>query len=71
MKRAVVLGMTGAILLGARTSWAGALGIPLDAFLQTFQQWVIGLGLIMGLVGLVGYVGSLFDNRALHPQHER
>jgi len=41
---------------------AAAMGIPLDAFLQQFQLFVVGLGLVMGLVGLTGYVGSLFDN---------
>ena len=50
------------VLAQASTSHAGALGIPLDGFLTTFQTFVVGLGLIMGLVGLTGYVGSLFDN---------
>ena len=57
---AVGLGMV--VLVSARVSWAGALGIPLDGFLTTFQTFVVGLGLIMGLVGLTGYIGSLFDN---------
>lgn len=57
---AVMLGT--ALVLTARPSWAGALGIPLDGFLNQFQTFVVGLGLIMGLVGLTGYVGSLFDN---------
>lgn len=57
---AIMLAM--GLLLSARASWAGALGIPLDGFLTTFQTFVVGLGLIMGLVGLTGYVGSLFDN---------
>jgi hypothetical protein len=54
------------VVLSARLSAAGALGIPLDGFLATFQTFVVGLGLIMGLVGLVGYVGSLFDNPFSH-----
>ena len=63
MAVAVILAMVG---LGARTASAGALGIPLDAFLTQFQTWVIGLGLIMGLVGLTGYVGAQFDNPFSH-----
>jgi len=48
----------GLLLVSARMSCAAGLGIPLDSFLATFQTWVVGLGLIMGLVGLVGYVGG-------------
>jgi hypothetical protein len=59
-RRVVVLGIL--VLLNAHTASAGALGIPLDGFLTSFQSFVVGLGLVMGLVGLVGYVGSLFDN---------
>jgi hypothetical protein len=62
MKRHLAIGLGMVVLCSARTSWAGALGIPLDAFLTTFQTFVVGLGLVMGLVGLTGYVGSLFDN---------
>ena len=58
----LALGLGMVVLLSARASFAGALGIPLDGFLTTFQTFVVGLGLIMGLVGLTGYVGSLFDN---------
>src|SRR5207237_7948367 len=46
----------------ARSGWARALGMRLDGFLTTFLTFVVGLGLIMCLVGLTGYVGSLFDN---------
>ncbi len=62
MKRTVVLGIGISLLLSAHASWAGALGIPLDGFLTQFQTFVVGLGLIIGLVGLTGYVGSLMDN---------
>lgn len=62
MKRTIMYSIGLLILSTARTSFAGALGIPLDGFLTQFQTFVVGLGLIMGLVGLTGYVGSLFDN---------
>jgi hypothetical protein len=54
------------VLVAVRASFAGGLGIPLDGFLTTFQTFVVGLGLIIGLVGLAGYVGSLFDNPFSH-----
>ena len=54
MKRQLAIGVGMIVLLSARVSWAGALGIPLDGFLTTFQTFVVGLGLIMGLVGLTG-----------------
>jgi hypothetical protein len=53
-------------LISVRWAIAGGLGIPLDGFLATFQTFVIELGLIIGLVGLAGYVGSLFDNPFSH-----
>ena len=37
---------------------AAGLGIPLDGFIGTFETFVTGLGLVVGLVGLTGYVGS-------------
>jgi hypothetical protein len=61
-RQQLAIGLGMGVLMTASTSWAGALGIPLDSFLTTFQTFVVGLGLIMGLVGLTGYVGSLFDN---------
>ncbi len=66
MKRGIAVAVGGVVLLSAQASCAGALGIPLDGFLTQFQTWVVGLGLIMGLVGLVGYVGSLFDNPVMY-----
>jgi len=66
MKRRMVVAVMVGIGLGARAASAGALGIPLDGFLTQFQTWVIGLGLIMGLVGLTGYVGAQFDNPFSH-----
>jgi hypothetical protein len=43
-------------LLMVRMSWAGGLGIALDGFIQTFMQFVIGLGTIIFLLGLGSYV---------------
>jgi hypothetical protein len=62
----VVLSAGMVVLVWATRGWCGGLGIPLDGFLATFQTFVIGLGLIMGLVGIAGYVGSLFDNPFSH-----
>ncbi len=66
MTRTMAVVSGGLVLLRAQASVAAGLGIPLDGFLTTFQTWVVGLGLIMGLVGLVGYVGALFDNPFAH-----
>jgi hypothetical protein len=52
--------------LWASQAWAGALGIPLDAFLTTFLLWVQGLGAVVGAVGLLGWVGSMFENPFTH-----
>src|SRR5439155_14614637 len=50
-------------VVGVRTAEAGGFGIAgLDAFLTTFALGVTGLGVVVGGVGLVGYVGSLMDN---------
>jgi hypothetical protein len=51
------LAMTAGVF-GVRTAAAGGFGIPgLDGFLQTFATGVTGLGIIIGGVGLAGYVG--------------
>jgi hypothetical protein len=50
------------LLLAAQPARAAGLGIPLDGFIGTFETFVTGLGLVVGLVGLTGYVGSLMDN---------
>jgi hypothetical protein len=51
------------LLAGVHAASAGGFGIAqLDAFLTTFLTGVTGLGVLVGSVGLVGYVGSLMDN---------
>ena len=56
-------GITAWVLLSAVVhAEAAGLGIPLDGFIGTFETFVTGLGLVVGLVGLTGYVGSLMDN---------
>jgi len=48
------------LLVGAHAAPAGGFGIAqLAAFLTTFLTGVTGLGVLVGGVGLVGYVGSL------------
>jgi hypothetical protein len=49
-------------VLSAQAAQAASLGIALDAFLAQFETFVIGLGMIVGLVGLLGWIGSLLDN---------
>jgi hypothetical protein len=69
-KRVIQGALMLAVLLIASAAQAAGLGIPLDGFVGQFETFVTGLGMAVGLVGLTGYVGSLMDNRALHPQHE-
>jgi hypothetical protein len=50
-------------IYGVQTAAAGGFGIAgLDSFLTTFATGVTGLGVVIGGVGLAGYVGSLMDN---------
>jgi hypothetical protein len=52
-----------ALTLGVRGAEAGGFGIPgLDAFLTTFATGVTGMGVLIGGVGLAGYIGSQMDN---------
>src|SRR5207244_10613049 len=52
-----------ALGFGVRTAAAGGFGIPgLDAFLTTFATGVTGMGILIGGVGLAGYIGSQMDN---------
>lgn len=51
------------LLVGVRWADAAGMGIPsLDSFITNFTTGVTGLGMTVGGVGLVGYVGSLMDN---------
>ena len=61
MKKQAVMTM-GLILLSVVRSESAGLGIPLDGFIGSFETFVTGMGLIVGSVGLIGYVGSLMDN---------
>jgi hypothetical protein len=48
-----------ALVFGVRTAAAGGFGIAgLDAFLTTFSTGVTGMGILIGGVGLAGYIGS-------------
>jgi hypothetical protein len=52
-----------ALGFGVRSAVAGGFGIPgLDAFLTTFATGVTGMGIVIGGVGLAGYIGSQMDN---------
>jgi hypothetical protein len=49
--------------MGVRTAAAGGFGIPgLDAFLTNFALGVTGMGVVIGGVGLAGYIGAQMDN---------
>jgi hypothetical protein len=66
LRRVLTIGSRVAVpvlLVGMRVADAGGFGIPgLDGFITTFNTGVTGLGVTVGGVGLVGYVGSLMDN---------
>jgi hypothetical protein len=61
-KRSGTIAFYLAVMLAPHLAHAAGLGIPLDGFIGTFETFVVGLGLAVGLVGLTGYVGSLMDN---------
>jgi hypothetical protein len=62
MRRTAVV--AGLMLTGVavRSASAFSLGIPLDGFITQLLTSVVGLGLVVGSIGLVGWIGSLFDN---------
>ena len=66
MQYRVGLGVLGLVVLGAWGVEAASLGIPLDSFLTQLETFVIGMGMIVGMVGLIGYIGSLMDNPFSH-----
>jgi len=51
-----------AVMLAAKSGLAAGLGIPLDGFIGTMETAVTGMGLVVGTVGGIGYVGGLMDN---------
>lgn len=50
------------LLVPGHVAYAGGLGIPLDSFLTQFVTFVIGLGFVTGVVGLLGWIGAQFDS---------
>jgi hypothetical protein len=54
------------VALSVQGAQAAALGIQLDTFLATFETFVIGMGMIVGLVGLMGWIGASMDNSFGH-----
>jgi len=46
----------------AETAFAGALGIPLDSFMTKFTDFVVGIGLPVGLLGLTGWAAAHLNN---------
>lgn len=66
MNRRVVSWAVIGMLVSVKAGWCASLGIPLDSFLAQFETFVIGMGMIVGVVGLIGYVGSLMDNPFSH-----
>lgn len=44
------------VALGSTGAWAGALGGGIDGFLNTWQAWCIGLGIIFFMTGGAGWL---------------
>jgi hypothetical protein len=62
MRRTAVVAGLMLIGMAVQSGWAFSLGIPLDGFITQLLTSVVGLGLVVGSIGLVGWIGSLFDN---------
>lgn len=62
MKTKSLVFTVGMLCLWAGKGYCASLGITLDGFLSTFETFMVGMGMVMGMAGLVGYIGSLFDN---------
>jgi hypothetical protein len=55
--------MVYALAFDVSSAAAGGFGIAgLDGFLTTFATGVTGMGILIGGVGLAGYIGSQMDN---------
>lgn len=50
------------MLILATTVQASGLGIPLDGFLASFTNFVIGVGFPVGLLGLLGWGAAHMNN---------
>lgn len=59
--RLAKLGLLVAVLGIPGISEPAGLGIPLDGFMTSWQQWVIGLGIIFFITGLAGWAGEKFN----------
>lgn len=63
VKRVSLPGALALGTVGVRSALAGGFGIAgLDAFINTFALGVTGLGLLIGSVGLAGWVLSTMEN---------
>ena len=51
-----------ALGLSALTAEAGGLGIPMDGFIVSFTDTIVGLGWPIGLLGLAGWAGAHLNN---------
>jgi hypothetical protein len=61
MQRSVWL-TVGILLSFVVQAESAAMGIPLDAFLNTYTTFIVGTGLVVGLAGLTGWILAQMEN---------